>query len=99
MPPQFLGREIQVTTGGEIKVPATFTLDGREYAVSEIVREWQDHGFGLGAAGRQRRWWQRRHRTCYLVKTTEGELFEIYFDRGANLKHPERRKWYAHRKL
>jgi hypothetical protein len=23
------------------------------------------------------------------VKTTEGEIYEMYFDRGTNLKHPE----------
>ena len=99
MPAQFLGKEIQVTTGGEVKVPIAFTLDGREHQITEIVREWQDHGFGPGTLGRQRRWWQRRHRNYYQVKTADGELYEIYFDRGANLKHPERRKWYAHRKL
>ena len=92
MPPQFLGREIKVTTGGEVKHPTAFTLDGREYTIAEIVQAWHDHGFGPSATGRQR-WWQRRHRNYYLVKTSAGELFEIYYDRGANLKHPELRKW------
>ncbi|MDP2920616.1 MAG: hypothetical protein Q8O43_10430 [Dehalococcoidia bacterium] len=32
----------------------------------------------------------------YLVETAEDELYEIYYDRGANMKHPEYRKWYAH---
>jgi len=99
MPPQFLGREIQVATGGEVKAPTSFTLDGKGHAIAEIVREWQDYGFGPGSPGRQSKWWQRRHRNYYLVKTADGELYEIYFDRGANMKHPERRKWFAHRKL
>jgi Domain of unknown function (DUF6504) len=99
MPPQFLGKEIQVTTDGEVKAPATFILDQHQYVISQIVQEWPDHGFGPTASGRRKRWWQRRHRNYYLVKTTDGELFEIYYDRGANLKHPELRKWYAHRKL
>ena len=99
MPQQFLGKEIQVITGGEVKAPTAFTLDQRQYAIAEILREWQDHGYGPTAIGRRKRWWERRHRNYYLVKTTDGELFEIYYDRGANLKHPELRKWYAHRKL
>ncbi|MDO9332984.1 MAG: hypothetical protein Q7T57_00470 [Dehalococcoidales bacterium] len=99
MPPQFFGREIQVITGGEVKSPTAFTLDKSQYTIAEIVREWHDHSFGPTATGRRKRWWERRHRNYYLVKTTDGELFEIYYDRGANLKHPELRKWYAHRKL
>lgn len=99
MPPQFIGREIQVTTGGELKAPIAFTLGAQTYTISEIILAWSDHGFGPSAAGRKKRWWQRRHRNYYRVKTSQGEVFEIYFDRGANLKHPELRKWYAHSKL
>lgn len=99
MSPQFLGREIKVSTDGEVKAPTAFTLDKRQYIIAEIVQEWQDHGFGPTASGRRKRWWERRHRNYYLIKTTNGELYEIYYDRGANLKHPEFRKWYAHRKM
>ena len=99
MPPQFLGKEIQVMTDGEVKAPAVFVLDQHRYVISQIVQEWQDHGFGPSASGRRKRWWERRHRNYYLVKTSDGELFEIYYDRSANLNHPELRKWYAHRKL
>jgi hypothetical protein len=99
MPPTFFGQEIQVTTDGEVKTPTAFKLADREYTVSEIVQEWQDHGFGPTAAGRRNRWWQRRHRNYYLVKTSEGDLFEIYYDRGTNLNHPALRKWVLHRQL
>ncbi len=95
---EFIGREIQVTTGGEVKVPISFTLDGQTYIISEIVQAWVDRGFGPTSAGRKKRWWQRRHRNYYTVRTPQGEIFEIYYDRGANLKHPELRKWYAHSK-
>jgi hypothetical protein len=37
MPPKFFGQEIQVTTGGEIKVPTAFKLADRNYIFSEIV--------------------------------------------------------------
>jgi len=48
---------------------------------------------------RRRKWWQRHHRNYYRVRTSQGEVFEIYYDRGTSLKHPEYRKWYLHRQL
>jgi hypothetical protein len=99
MPPEFFGQEIQVITGGDVKVPVSFKLTNCEYIISEIVREWQDHGFSKSAAGRKNRWWQRHHRNYYLVKTTENELFEIYYDRGTGPGHPELKKWILHRRL
>lgn len=99
MPPEFFGREIQVITSGEVKIPVSFHLADREYVISEIVREWQDHGFGNSVARRKNKWWQRHHRNYYLVKTTDGELFEIYYDRGIKLDHPELKKSVLHRRL
>ena len=98
MAPQFFGREVDVTVSGEVKVPTSFRVDDREYVISEIIAAWPDHGFGPSTA-RGKRWWQRRHRNYYRVKTTEGEVFEIYYDRGTSLKYPERRKWFLHRQL
>ena len=98
MAPQFFGQEVQVTVSGEVKVPTAFRLGEREYVISELIVAWPDHGFGLDER-RRKRWWQRRHRNYYRVRTTEGEVFEIYYDRGANLNHPERKKWFLHRQL
>ena len=99
MPPKFFGQEVQVTVSGDVRVPTTLRLADREYIISEILQEWQDHGFGPTATGRKKRWWERHHRNYYLVKTSESELFEIYYDRGTSLKHPELRKWILHRQL
>ena len=98
MAPQFISREIEVTVAGEIKTPASFSFDGREYIISQILAAWPDHGFGRNPPGR-RRWWQRHHRNYFQIKTTDGDVFEIYYDRGANLNHPELKKWYVYRKL
>jgi len=98
MAPQFFGQEIKVTTSGEVRVPASFRLGDREYVISEIIEAWPDHGFGRSTS-RHPRWWQRHHRNYYRVKTTQGEIFEIYYDRGTNLKYPERKKWFLHRQL
>jgi len=96
--PQFFGRQIEVTTGGEVKVPKSFVFDKQEYVISEIITAWYDHGFGSSNL-RRKKWWQRHHRNYYRVKTTEGGIFEIYYDRGTSLKHPEYKKWFLYRKL
>ena len=96
--PQFIGRQINVTTRGEVKVPVSFRLDDREYTISDILDSWHDYGFGKSPAHR-RRWWQRHHRTYYRVKITEGDVFEIYFDRGTKLEQTKRNMWFISRKL
>lgn len=98
MSPQFFSREIGVTVSGEIKVPTSFRLGDQEYAISVILEAWHDYGFGRSPS-RRKRWWQRHHRNYYRVKTTQGEVFEIYYDRGTSLKHPERKKWFLYRQL
>lgn len=98
MAPQFFGREIEVTVSGEVKVPAVFRLDKQQYVIAEILESWPDYGFGSNTL-RRKRWWQRHHRNYYRVKTTTGEVFEIYYDRGINLSHPELKKWILTRRI
>jgi hypothetical protein len=97
-PERFFGRQIEVTTGGEVKVPVAFRYEGREYVIADILESWPDHGFGRSSAGRQR-WWQRHHRNYYRVKTAEGEVYELYYDRGTSLKNPEFKKWFLTRRF
>jgi hypothetical protein len=92
MPERFFGREIEVVTGGEVKAPVSFTLDGRENAIKEVLEFWPDAGFGTAETNRN--WRTRHHRSYYRVKTADGEVYEMYFDRGTNLRHPEFRKWF-----
>jgi hypothetical protein len=96
--PQFIGRQVNVTTEGEVRVPVSFRLDEREYLITDILDSWHDYGFGKSPA-RRRRWWQRHHRTYYRVKTTEGDIFEIYFDRGTKLDQVKRNMWFLSRQL
>ena len=98
MAPQFIGREIEVTVSGEVKMPAAFRLGEQEYVIAEILEDWSDYGFGKSATGRKR-WWQRHHRNYYRVKTATGEIFEIYYDRDTSLSHPELKKWFLTRQL
>lgn len=96
--PQFYGREIEVATAGEVRVPISFRLGEQEFAISEVLEAWQDYGFGP-LAPQRRRWWQRRHRNYFRVRTTDGAVFEIYYDRSGGIRHPERRKWFLYRQL
>jgi hypothetical protein len=100
MPERFLGKKIDVVTKGgdyEAKIPASFKFDGREYIITEVLETWPDFGFAPGETSKT--WRTRRHRSYYRVKTAEGEIYEIYFDRGTSLKHPEYRNWYVTQKL
>ncbi len=102
MSPQFIGKDIQVTTNGEIRNPVSFVLEGREYTIAEILEAWPDSGFGRIPASRRNgrhKWWQRRHRNYYRVRTTDDEIYEIYYDRGTSLDHPQYKKWFLTRRL
>ena len=90
---EFIGRQIQVRCEGLVKRPVAFCLDEQEYEVEAIVEEWQDWGFGK--TDRQRNWRTRHHRNYYRVRTTEGELFEIYCYRPK----PMRTRWYVYKRL
>jgi hypothetical protein len=98
MSSKFIGQEIEVVTGGEVKLPVSFRLDEREYVIADILDAWPDYGFGK-TPPKLKKWYYRRHRNYYRVKTTEDDFYEIYHDRGASLSHPERKKWFLSRKL
>ena len=94
---EFIGRPIEVRQAGEVKAPVAFRLGDTEYEVAEVLEAWQDHSFGL-AEPLKKNWRLRHHRNYYRVRTSSGDVFEIYLDRGS-LKHPERRRWYLYRRL
>jgi hypothetical protein len=98
MSSKFIGKDIEVTTGGDIKVPVSFRLNNRDYIIADILEQWPDYGYGKQPPKRKK-WYHRRHRNYYRVKTTEGDVFEIYYDRGTNLKHPDLKKWFLARQL
>jgi hypothetical protein len=97
MPERFLAREIKVTSAEGVKTPVAFMLDGREYKVVEVMEWWQDAGYGNSETNKN--WRTRHHRSYYRVKADDGNVYEMYFDRGTNLRHPEYRKWYLTQKL
>ena len=95
---RYFGKQIEVAMKGEPRRPVSFRLDDKLHVIDEILVAWPDHGFGA-SSDKRNRWWQRRHRNYYQVRTTDEEVFEIYYDRGVSLKHPRYRKWYVTRRM
>lgn len=95
---RFFGKPVKVTVGGTLRQPQSFTLAQREYTVVEVLAVWADSGFGKLPLKR-RRWWMRHHRTCYRVRTEEGEVYDLYYDRGTSLSNPRYRRWFLSRRV
>jgi len=77
----FIDEEIEVRFAHKPGPPTSFVWRGEEYQVAEVLGMQRTLDF-------QRTWFKRRHRDRYVVRTTTGETFEIYFQRG-----PGRRYW------
>lgn len=88
--PQFYCEPIEVETGDRLHWPAALTWRGHRYLISEVIKSWQDWGFG-GSAVRKKTWRLRHHRNYFLVKTDSNEVFKIYHDRGTKIG--SRREW------
>jgi hypothetical protein len=80
-PEKFISQEIEVLRHEKTGNPVSFKWDSREYTISDIIAVWPDWGFSAGSPKRKS-WRMRRHRTCYRVETTDGNVFELYHDRG-----------------
>jgi len=74
--------------------PARFRHRGEEHEVAEVLRTWQDHGYPHGTP--RHSWLERRHRTYFRLRTTEGRLFDLYLDRTGNRAHWQ---WYLAREV
>ena len=84
---RFIGKplkEVRQEVGG---CPVSFSWNGREYRVAELVKQWQD--FDYSPLAPRRDWRTRRHRNYYRVRTESGERFELTCDRGTKLGAPK----------
>ena len=76
---EFHGERIDVETDKKSPRPVSFRWEGQAYTVVEILKEWVDTGFG-DAPPASRKWFNRRHRRYYIVRVSDGDAYEIYFD-------------------
>lgn len=92
--------------------PDGFIWEGRTYRVAEVLQEWHDYhlrgksrafyvkergSYRAKAAERRGTWGVGRD--YYRVRTTEGEVFDLYYDRAPH--GPEERKgaWFLWREV
>ena len=66
--------------------PVRFMWREEVHDVAEVLHERVDIGFG-GLPTRSRKWYTRRHRRYYVVRDSQGDVFEMYLD-YANRKKP-----------
>jgi hypothetical protein len=79
--PEFIGEPIEVDKQGA--EPVAFRWRGSEYRIRRVRQSWFDVRSGPPHSRVRTGWWQRRKRTFYQVETTDGQLLEIYWDRGS----------------
>jgi len=91
---EFIGERIEVAKEATSPRPLRFRWRGEDHDVVEVLREWVDTGFS-GLPSRSRKWYNRRHRRCYVVRDAEGRIFEIYLDYANRRK----RTWWLLQRL
>lgn len=76
---RFIGEKIEVERDERSPRPISFVWRGQTYDVTEVLHEWVDTGFGTTPPA-SRVWYNRRHRRYFVVLTSAGEVFRLYFD-------------------
>ena len=76
---EFFGEQIEVEKSEASPRPRRFIWRGEVHDVVEVLNERVDAGFGA-LPRRSRKWYTRRHRRYYVVRDSQGDVFEIYLD-------------------
>ena len=77
---------------GEPGLPQKFRWRKKEFIVAEVLERWKEHGDCRHGSGER---YVRKH--GYRVRTTEGDVFRIYFQRGVGRgKLPAKSRWWIH---
>jgi hypothetical protein len=103
VPVEFVGKAIEVELSeGEAPAPVAFRLGKKEHQVTEVLQRWEEQGSGQQIPGHLER---RGHvqRVHYRVRTSEGEVYELYMDwqpdRRLGKRRQEKSRWFAHRRI
>jgi len=89
---EFIDEPIAVESEELTTAPKSFVWRDVRYEVAEVVKMWQDW-HTPPFADHARSWINRRHRNCFVVRTTDGQLFEMYLDRGSG-----KRDWILYKR-
>ncbi len=74
---------------GEPGLPHKFRWRKKEYVVAEVLDQGRQHGSCAHGSGER---YVRRH--TYRVRTEDGTLFKIYFQRSFGRARPQARRWW-----
>jgi hypothetical protein len=75
---------------GEPGLPQKFRWRKKEFMVAEVLEQWKEHGDCRHGSGER---YVRKH--GYRVRTTEGVVFRIYFQRSVGRgKLPAKSRWW-----
>ena len=76
---------------GEPGLPRQFRWRKKEYVVAEVLEQGREHGDCSNGSGER---YVRRH--TYRVRTADGTLFRLYFQRSFGRgKFQARRRWWV----
>lgn len=79
---QFIDQAVGVEYDPRDLAPKAFLWRGKRYEVPAVVefrQDWHTPAYAHYARG----WRQRRHRNYYTVRTTDGQIVELYLDHGS----------------
>jgi hypothetical protein len=76
---ELIAEAVEVEHAADSPRPLRFRWRNEVHEVVEIDREWVDTGYG-SLPRRSRRWFNRRHRRCFVVRDAKGERFMLYLD-------------------
>lgn len=82
----FISEKISVEINS-IGIPVSFIWKDKKFFIDKILYE--ERRVDL-----KRKWYQRRHKMIYIVKTKEGRVFEIYKSLGFG-----KREWRLYKEL
>lgn len=83
--------DIKAMSRGEPGMPSRFKWRKRVYAVAEVIEKWKETSPRRGGSGEK---YVRKH--WYKIRTTEGEVMEIYFERKSVPKGQAKRRWWLY---
>jgi hypothetical protein len=100
MPEQFIGESIQPVKGSSDTVsmaaggpglPGRFRWRGDEYAVKEVLDTWRELSSCRHGSAEQ---YVRKH--WFRVRTSNGGIMKLYFERQARSKREAKRRWWLY---
>jgi phosphoribosylglycinamide formyltransferase-1 len=76
---------------GEPGLPRKFRWRKKEFIVAEVLERWKEHGDCRHGSGER---YVRKH--GYRVRTAEGAVFRIYFQRSVGRGKLPKSRWWIH---